>query len=119
MPFNPRTPEAFKAAATTVSLRPSRSGGLLSRGDDIERLKKDYPPSKHRVLHLTNVPEVDVVSEVLSTVQRAAFVAKFGFVGGSWCCAPSADSKKGQPMSAHFSLMRAGSPPRARPRRVG
>ena len=45
---------------------------------------------------------------VLDDRQRRSFRNKFGYVGGSWCCAPVDEMKAGgTPRSAHFSLMRA------------
>ena len=44
---------------------------------------------------------------LLTEAERAAFKKKFGYVSGSWCCAPGDEQKAGAPKSAHFSLMRA------------
>jgi len=97
---NPRTPAAVRAATANVTLRK----GSAAAGE-IDRLRSTYPPARAKVLHVTNIPDIDARAELLTTRQAMALRSKFGFVGGSWCCAPHADSKKGQPQSAHFSLM--------------
>ena len=43
----------------------------------------------------------------LSSVDKRNYERKFGFVGGSWCCAPMDEMKKGAPRSAHFRLSTA------------
>lgn len=98
---NPRTPSAVVASTGHATIR---SGG--SRGEEIARLKRDY--RQYKVLNLTNVDAVDATKEVLTTAQALAFRHKFGHVSGSWCCAPTADAKRGMPQNAFFSLMGGG-----------
>jgi len=100
--------EASPQHATTAE-EPCRANVTLRKGSaaagEIDRLRSSYPPARAKVLHVTNIPDIDARAELLTTRQAMALRSKFGFVGGSWCCAPHADSKKGQPQSAHFSLM--------------
>lgn len=121
---NPRTPKAVRDSVASVAVRTASSGGgsgglgggLQLGSPEIRRIKHEY--KQYRVLNLTNIGAIDALKEVLSTSERALFTAKFGFVSGSWCCAPQADQKKGQPMSSYFSLMRAGAPGGGRRRTV-
>ena len=39
--------------------------------------------------------------------QESAYKKKFGYVAGSWCCAPMDEQKSGAPRSAHFRLSAA------------
>jgi hypothetical protein len=97
---NPRTPAALTASTSFDELQ------AASPGTEIERLRKAHAGKK--VLHLKNVHAVDTVKEYLTYPQALAFKSKFGFVRGDWCCAPNADSKRGQPQNSFFSLMRPG-----------
>jgi len=78
---------------------------------EVERLSRSFGAVK--VLNVTNLataPDVSASSSgFLSTMQRSKFAARFGFVHGSWCCAPSAESKSADrpPSAAHFRLMSA------------
>ena len=59
------------------------------------------------MLHLSNLAQFDATRDILTTVENAAFTTRFGYVSGSWCCAPNVDKQKGQPQSAYFNLLRA------------
>ena len=101
---NERTPASVKQGVTTVQL----STGAQAAGE-VARLQQ---LAHAKVLHLASVitPEADLTSAsvgVLTSSQRRAISSKFGHVGGSWCCAPQDESKKGAPRSAHFDLMHA------------
>ena len=103
---NPRTP-----ASVTSSIRHEALDlKAASSGSEAARLAK---LSSYRVLNITTPllsAEADtssIKSSVLAFSQKAQFRAKFGFVSGSWCCAPQEEAKKGAPRSAHFSLMNA------------
>ena len=93
---NPRTP---KGAVAAESLRGGAPG---DRHAEVGRLKAISAP----VLNVTNLATIDVLNDDYLTPEQAkAFRSKFGYAGGSWCCAPS--EEKGAPRNAHFSLMRA------------
>ena len=93
---NPRTP---KGAVAAESLRGGAPG---DRHAEVGRLKAISAP----VLNVTNLATIDVLNDDYLTAEQAkAFRSKFGYAGGSWCCAPS--EEKGAPRNAHFSLMRA------------
>ena len=99
---NPRMPAAAKTSTAQVTLT---KGGAAS---DFARLEA---MASTKVLHLTNsLVGLDMAaasSAVLSSAQKRAFSRKFGYVAGSWCCAPNEEGKRGAPRSAHFSLLRS------------
>ena len=43
-------------------------------------------------------------SAVLSDEQKRAAQRKFGYIAGSWCCAPNEEAKRGAPRAATFML---------------
>lgn len=113
---NPRMPEKVKASIAHVPItgsvgkaKSSVLPGFLSGGSEMARLRNDYRSAK--VLNITNLGSMvaggkfDAARDMLSTVEKAAFMKAFGFASGSWCCAPQADKKKGQPQSGRFRLM--------------
>ena len=98
---NPRTPPAVLASSVTLAL--SKPPPAAVAGSEVERLRKASTGAK--LLRLTNVAHVDSLEDgILSSAQASTVRNRFGYVGGSWCCAPSVDKKKGQPQSAHFRL---------------
>ena len=61
-----------------------------------------------KVLHVTNTfTKLDLTatrSAVLSDEQKRAAQRKFGYIAGSWCCAPNEEAKRGAPRAANFML---------------
>jgi len=96
---NPRTPSAVRQSLAVTALH---AGGGEA---EVARLARDYKEVK--VLNVTNLGAIDVPRTMLSKAQHSSFTEQFRGVGGGWCCAPTDDSKKGQPKNAHFSLMKA------------
>lgn len=97
---NPRTPAAVKASYAAVSVDASAAAG-----SETTRLRKKFADVK--LLNLTNAHAIDAVGgSVLAPEELNAFRSKFGYVSGSWCCAPTSDAKKGQPNSARFQLVK-------------
>ena len=96
-------PVASPQASTALDVRQSST--------ELERLSREF--SNVKVLNVTNLAAAPDVSSssagFLSAVQRVKFVAKFGSVHGSWCCAPSIESKSAEraPSAATFRLMSA------------
>ena len=99
---NPRAPLALFASVAHVALQPTAGAS------DFERLRAMHAV---KVLNVTspfvNVDLTASASRMLTSAQKTSFSRKFGYVTGSWCCAPNDEAKKGAPRSAHFSLMRA------------
>jgi hypothetical protein len=101
---NPRTPRAVRDGITQVQLDSGAGGGTSFA--ELARM------SNAKVINITNPfrDHSDLTSKssrVLTNAQKKNFLDKFRYVSGSWCCAPSEESKKGAPRSAHFSLMKA------------
>uniref|UniRef100_A0A7S0IPU1 Nucleotide-diphospho-sugar transferase domain-containing protein n=1 Tax=Calcidiscus leptoporus TaxID=127549 RepID=A0A7S0IPU1_9EUKA len=95
---NPRTPSVVKESVSAVHVDEARGEA------EVSRLRALTP----KLLNVTNLAAVDVLrAGLLSGAQAAAFRAKFRYVAGSWCCAPSVDSKAGMPGSAFFNLLSA------------
>ena len=100
---NPRTPPAVRADVSHQQLDVRSS----TPGAEVGRLVK----IRAKVLNVTTplLLEADLMapqSNVLDSGQKRAFRSKFGWVSGSWCCAPMDEMKRGAPRSAHFSLMK-------------
>jgi hypothetical protein len=97
---NPRTPKTVTADVHHAAVDVRNAG-------EVARLAK----LRHKVINITTpfvgLPEADIANQgvMLDRAQKKAFRSKFGFVSGSWCCAPMDELKKGAPRSAHFSLM--------------
>ena len=90
------------ALCGAVAAESLRGGAPGDRHAEVGRLKAIAAP----VLNVTNLATIDVLNDDYLTAEQAkAFRSKFGYAGGSWCCAPS--EEKGAPRNAHFSLMRA------------
>ena len=100
---NPRVP-----AGVRDSLRPAELP--LDSSGPWSGLAKLPAMSAAKVLNITSsLVGVDLTaadSPVLSRDAKGAFSSKFGRVGGHWCCAPTDETKRGAPRSAHFSLMK-------------
>uniref|UniRef100_A0A7S0LS50 Nucleotide-diphospho-sugar transferase domain-containing protein n=1 Tax=Coccolithus braarudii TaxID=221442 RepID=A0A7S0LS50_9EUKA len=97
---NPRTPSSVKGGVVPVAI--DKGHGPMA----VARLKSGM--SAVKVINVTNLPSLDLLKDgLLSAAEVAAFTAKFRFASGSWCCAPSIDTKAGMPQRAHFSLMSA------------
>lgn len=93
---NFRTPAAVKASV--VATQVDASGGVA----EMARL---VALKSTKVLNITNLAAVADLSKapLLSVEQKRAAKAKFGRVGGSWCCAPRGES----PGRAGFQLWNA------------
>ena len=103
---NSRTPEAVRS-----SIRHEAVDFAAPAGHEVARL---VGLSRSRVLNITSILGADARSDltspqatVLSQAQKRAYERKFGWVSGSWCCAPTDEMKKGAPRSAHFRLATA------------
>lgn len=103
---NVRTPDSVKGSIRHVALDLGAPSGR-----EVERLKA---MGDARVINITTIFGADTKSDLtnrdstlLSSVDKRNYERKFGFVGGSWCCAPMDEMKKGAPRSAHFRLSTA------------
>ena len=100
---NPRMPAAVKAARAEVTLGTNAEGG--GGESEFQRLKA---MKSTKVLHVTNTfTKLDLTatrSAVLSDEQKRAAQRKFGYIAGSWCCAPNEEAKRGAPRAANFML---------------
>ena len=102
---NERTPAAVKGDVQQFKLEASAGAGEFAR---LQKL------SSAHVINITSVftgsDGTDLTSAqsmLLTAAHKTAFRSKFGYVSGSWCCAPQDEMKQGAPRSAHFSLMSA------------
>jgi len=99
---NPRTPASVTSDVRHVAID-------LTSASELRRLRG----LSSKVLNITTpfvgAATADLMSAegaVLGHAEKREVRSKFGHVGGSWCCAPTDEQKKGAPRSAHFSLMR-------------
>lgn len=100
---NPRTPPEVRRSTRQISL-----DFAAQPGAEVERLKG---LASTKVLNITSFfgtsdqsDLTSAVSGVLNAKEKRAYKNKFGYVSGSWCCAPMDEMKAGAPRSAHFRL---------------
>ena len=103
---NSRTPASVRS-----SIRHEAIDFRAPSGAEVARLRS---LSSARVLNITSYFGVDARSDLtssqattLSYSEKRTYERKFGWVSGSWCCAPMDEAKKGAPRSAHFRLSTA------------
>ena len=103
---NPRMPPSVTGSVHHTSIDWSSA----KPGAEVERLAA----RTEKVINVTSLFVGDsrrdltsAESSVLTKKHKRKFRSKFGWVAGSWCCAPNDEMKQGAPRSAHFSLMNA------------
>ena len=103
---NPRTPQVVRSSVQHVPLDfQSKPGAEMERLKGLASIKvlnitSYFGSSDHSDL-------TSAVSGVLNAQEKSAYKKKFGYVAGSWCCAPMDEQKSGAPRSAHFRLSAA------------
>ena len=71
---------------------------------ELRRLRDEYKGVA--ILHVPNLAQATDLhsSGVLGPEERKLLGARFGMVGGSWCCAPSEDERAHMPKNHGFHL---------------
>ena len=99
---NLRTPLSDLASAERTSIRPGGGGGG-GGGGELRRLRDDFAGAP--ILTVTNLHAVDVWrSGLLGVETKRRLEAKFGYIGGGWCCATKRDKQAGLPNNHGFHL---------------
>ena len=86
----------------TLCFRPGGGGGG-GGGGELRRLRDDFAGAP--ILTVTNLHAVDVWrSGLLGVETKRRLEAKFGYIGGGWCCATKRDKQAGLPNNHGFHL---------------